>query len=257
MKILAILQARMTSSRLPGKILKSILGKPMIYREIERIRRSRKIDALVLATSNESSDDVVETLCKEENLTVFRGDRDDVLDRFYQAATSHRGDVIVRLTGDCPLIDPQIIDHVISTYLNGAYDYVSNTLQPTYPDGLDVEVFSLSCLETAWKEAKRGFHREHVTQFIVSQPGRFKMTNVTNPTDLSALRWTVDEPADFDVVTEIYGKLFPIKPAFTMNDVLSLLEASPYLKTKNACFERNEGLKKSIREDNAANVQKI
>jgi spore coat polysaccharide biosynthesis protein SpsF len=247
--VLAILQARLSSSRLPGKVLKPILGMPMLARQIERIWRAKSIDNLLIATSTDPTDDGIEELCKKINIECFRGSLDDVLDRFYQAAQLYSPKHIVRLTGDCPLCDPDLIDRVIEFHLAGDFDYTSNTIEPTYPDGLDVEVVRLSCLEQVWHCAKRPSQREHVTLFIHQNPDLFKLGNYKNTIDLSDLRWTVDEPLDFDLVSEIYAALYPQKSDFTTQDVLSLLEINPQLKYTNLYYQRNEGLQKSLHLD--------
>ncbi|MGB9855722.1 MAG: aminotransferase class III-fold pyridoxal phosphate-dependent enzyme [Caldisericum exile] len=248
-KILAILQARVSSTRLPGKVLKPILGKPMLALQIERILQSKKIEKLVVATSSDASDDKIEDLCNELKLPCFRGKLDDVLDRFYQASLIWQPEHIVRLTGDCPLIDPDIIDQLILFYLDGDYDYVSNALEPTFPDGLDVEIFRYFALEEAWKEAKLPSQREHVTPFINSHPDKFKIANFKNHIDLSHHRWTVDEPEDFELIKIIYEKLYPHNPNFRMSDILKFLENHPELIDLNKKFKRNEGYEKSLKED--------
>ena len=254
--ILAILQARVTSSRLPGKVLKPIMGRPMLALQIERVLQAKQIDQLVIATSTDPSDDDLENLCRQINILCFRGSLNDVLDRFYQAAKSWQPQHVVRLTGDCPLIDPEIIDAVIDFYLAGGYDYAANSVQPTFPDGLDVEVFRFSLLEQAWKEATLSSQREHVTPFIHQQPERFRIGHYQNAEDLSHLRWTVDEPEDFDLVTRIYELLYPLNPKFRMMDVLAQLQQRTDLVTINQKFERNEGLKKSLNEDRRHNTMK-
>ncbi|MBI5141425.1 MAG: glycosyltransferase family protein [Nitrospirae bacterium] len=247
--ILAILQARVSSTRLPGKVLKNIINQPMLLRQIERIRRAGLIDKLIVATSIDQTDNPVEILCKDNDIAYYRGSLDDVLDRFYQAAKPFKADHIVRLTGDCPLTDPALIDDLISYHLHSGYDYISNTLEPTFPDGLDVEVFRCNCLEQAWKEAVLPSQREHVTPFIYQQSDRFKIGNFKNTVDLSRLRWTVDEPADFELISIIYNKLYSANPEFTTNDILALLDSYPVLKTMNTHYERNEGMKKSLDQD--------
>ncbi|MCL6557416.1 MAG: glycosyltransferase family protein [Firmicutes bacterium] len=247
--ILAILQARVSSTRLPGKVLKPILGEPMLIRQIERVRRARRVDYLLVATSVDPSDDPIEKLCKENNVDCFRGNLDDVLDRFYKASRQFLPEHVVRLTGDCPLADPRLIDEIILHHLNGNYDYTSNTLEPTYPDGLDVEIFRFSCLEQAWREAFLPSQREHVTPFIYQHPDRFKIAGVKNSTNLAALRWTVDEPEDFALVSKIYEALYPSNPGFTTEDILSFLKEHPELLTLNSSYERNEGYQKSLRKD--------
>ena len=249
MKTLAILQARVTSSRLPGKVLKPIMGRPMLALQIERVLRSKNIDQLIIATSTDRSDDRLATFCLDMNVHCYRGSLKDVLDRFYQAAQTCKPDHIVRITGDCPLIDPEVIDEVIAFYLNGDYDYASNSVEPTFPDGLDVEIFRFSALEGAWKEACLPSQREHVTPFIHQQPNRYRIGHYKNTEDLSHLRWTVDEPEDFDLVNKIYEELYPAEPNFRMADVLHLLQQRPEWLTINKQFERNEGFIKSLHED--------
>jgi spore coat polysaccharide biosynthesis protein SpsF len=248
-KILAILQARVSSTRLCGKVLLPVLGEPMLARQMERVLRARRFNTLLVATSSDPSDDPIEVLCKERGVVCFRGKLDDVLDRFYQAAKPLQPDHVVRLTGDCPLADPELIDQVISFHLQGGFDYTSNALEPSYPDGLDVEVFRFACLEQAWNEALLPSQREHVTPFIHSQPHRFKIGCFKSPVDLSQLRWTVDEAEDFELVARIYGLLYPQHPRFGMNEVLALLEAYPELKDMNTSHTRNEGFEKSLGED--------
>ncbi|TFV91754.1 spore coat protein [Oxalobacteraceae bacterium OM1] len=250
--ILAILQARTSSSRLPGKVLKSIVGQPMLARQLERVRRSARLDRIVVATSTDPSDDTIATLCADLGVDCSRGSLNDVLDRFYQTALPYRPQHVVRLTGDCPLADPILIDEVIDFYRDGKYDHVSNAGDPpTFPDGLDVEVFPFTALEAAWHEATLPSEREHVTPFIYNHPERFKLGQYRNETDLSALRWTVDEPADFELVSKLYEALYPADPAFTTQDVLRLLEQRPEYKTLNTQFRRNEGYAKSVLADAA------
>jgi len=247
--ILVIVQARVSSSRLPGKVIRPLLGKPMILRQIERLKRIKQLDKLILATSTDPSDDRLAEVCVRDGIECFRGNLDDVLDRFYQAALQYRPDYIVRLTGDCPLADPELIDEVISFTLKGSYDYGCNCLEPTYPDGLDVEMFRFSCLETAWKEATLPSQRQHVTPFIIQQTDRFRIACMKNDIDLSSLRWTVDELADFDLITLIYEALYSGIPEFVTVDILNLLKERPYLQKLNSAINRNEGYAASLLED--------
>lgn len=247
--ILAILQARMSSTRLPGKVLKPILGKPMLVRQLERVRRAGRIDRLIVATSTDPSDDPIEALCRDEGVEYYRGKLDDVLDRFYQAAAPLRPNHVVRLTGDCPLADPVIIDQVCEFYLEGGFDYATNALQPTFPDGLDIEICRFECLEQAWREAVLPSHREHVTPFIHKNPQRFRIGHFRGDADLSNLRWTVDEPDDFSLVTNIYEALYPVDPGFDTAAILTLLAKFPEWKTANTKHQRNEGGKKSLLAD--------
>jgi spore coat polysaccharide biosynthesis protein SpsF len=176
----------------------------------------------------------------------FRGSEDDVLDRYYRAASQAHPSHVVRLTADCPLADPDVIDQTVEFGLSGGFDYASNTLRPTWPDGLDVEVMTFQALETAWRDTTSPVDREHVTQFIVKHPERFSHGSLENDVDLSAMRWTVDEPRDFEFVTRVYEFLYPAKPAFTTADVLALLHECPELMELNRGIERNEGLRLSI-----------
>ncbi|MEW5943436.1 MAG: glycosyltransferase family protein [Pseudomonadota bacterium] len=249
MKILAILQARFSSTRLPGKVLKPILGKPMLRHQIERIRRARRIDKLMVATSAHPSDDALQKLCAEAGITCHRGSLDDVLDRFYQAARTQGVEYVVRLTGDCPLADPAVIDRVVDACLESGADYASNVFPPTYPDGLDVEVFRFAALERAWREGRLPSEREHVTPYIHQHPELFRQVNVSQENDLSALRWTVDNPADFEFVREVYEALYPHNPAFATADILDLLARRPELGKINTHLQRNEGYAKSLAED--------
>ncbi|NDI84638.1 cytidylyltransferase domain-containing protein [Undibacterium crateris] len=247
--ILAILQARCSSSRLPNKVLKPILGVPMIARQLERVQRAHLIDHLVVATSDSSSDDPLAALCEDLQISCFRGSLNDVLDRYYQAAASINPDHIVRLTGDCPLADPSVIDMVIEAHLLSGADYTANCVQSSFPDGLDVEICKFSVLQQAWEEAKLVSQREHVTLFINQQSDRFKVHHVHAREDLSHLRWTVDNPEDFELVSRIYFNLYRQNPHFTTEDVLALISKEPELFNINQHLERNEGLQKSLQND--------
>jgi spore coat polysaccharide biosynthesis protein SpsF len=254
--ILCIIQARMSSTRLPGKVLKPILGIPMLLRQIERVHRSKRIDQVILATSNTVDDDPIEELCEKNKIAIYRGSLNDVLDRFYQAALLTKPSHVVRITGDCPVIDPSIVDQVIRLHLEGDYDYTSNIQVPTYPDGLDVEVFRFTALEKAWQEAALPSEREHVTPFIRNHPELFRHGSIQNSIDLSGLRWTVDEAEDFEVIRQVYETLYPQKNDFGMTDILRLMDERPELQVMNQKFMRNEGYQKSLRKDAEALAQK-
>jgi len=249
MKTIAILQARMSSSRFPGKVLLELFGRPMLARQIDRVRRAEMIDRLVIATSNQAEDSAIEDLCREIGLKCFRGSLDDVLDRFFQCARSQDPDHVVRLTGDCPLADPAIIDRVVRFHLGGDFDYTSNVLEPTWPDGLDVEVMKFRCLADAHAEAELPSEREHATSFIYKRPERYRLGSVTQAEDQSSVRLTVDEPEDFQMVSEIYETLYPRNPAFGLDDVMDLLTKTPEILGLNNKFERNEGLRRSEQND--------
>jgi spore coat polysaccharide biosynthesis protein SpsF len=249
MQVLMILQARYNSSRLPGKVLKPILGKPMLAHQIERLQTVQHCNKLIVATSKMSSDDAIEQLCKYLAVDCYRGDLDDVLDRYYQASIPYNPDHIVRVTGDCPLIDSEIVDQVINFHINSQFDYTSNCIPPTLPDGLDVEVFTYSALKEAWLNSKLPSEREHVTPYIRNNPQSFSVQNFFYKQDYSHLRWTVDEAEDFELVTEIYQALYIKKPNFGLNDILTLLDSTPNLTHINQKYKRNEGFIKSQAKD--------
>ncbi|HEX2653026.1 MAG TPA: glycosyltransferase family protein [Xanthobacteraceae bacterium] len=244
--VLAVLQARTTSSRLSGKVLADLEGAPMILRQIERISRARRIDKLVLATSADASDDRLANVLKAANISVWRGSLDDVLDRFASAVRGTKPRHVVRLTGDCPLADPQIIDAVIEQHVDSDADITTNALEPTLPDGLDVEVMRADVLLTAAAEAALTFEREHVTQFLYRRPDRFRIAHYRHPRDFSGLRWTVDEPEDLAFVRAVFGALYRSQPDFGLEDVLALLARRPELSAINSGFQRNEGLARSM-----------
>ncbi len=247
--IVALLQARYSSTRLPGKVLKPILGQPMLARQIERLRRARACQTLVVATSDHPEDSAIAELCRSLGVACHRGSLTDVLDRMYQAALPYSPSHVVRLTGDCPLADWTVIDRVVDLAMEGDYDYASNTIPPTFPDGLDVEVMRFQSMQTAWREATLPSEREHVCPFLHTRPERFRLGNLSNPQDLSGLRWTVDEPADFDFVSAVYEALYPGNSAFTTADILDLTRRAPELSGINQGYLRNEGYLKSLAED--------
>jgi spore coat polysaccharide biosynthesis protein SpsF len=221
MRILTILQARMSSTRLPGKVMRPILGRPMMARQIERLRRARRIGDLVVATSVEAGDDVVADCAEELGCLVFRGSLADVLARYAGALERHGpADHVVRVTADCPLTDWRVIDQVIERHLAAGADYTSNTVERTYPKGLDVEIVRAPLLLQAATEAKDPYEREHVTPFFYFRPERFRIEQVTQAVDQNLLRWTVDTPADFAFTEAVYQALYPTKPDFLSEDVL-------------------------------------
>jgi len=217
----------MSSTRLPGKVMKKIIGRPMLELQIERILQSETLDKLIVATSTAKDDDVIVELCRKIEIDYFRGSLDDVLGRYYQAAKYYRAEHIVRLTGDCPLTDPCVIDKVVLHYLSENCDYASNTLERTYPDGLDVEVFSFETLESAHMEAISYRDREHVVPFIKRGTDRFRLCSICQAVDLSENRWTVDVEDDFKFVVQIYESLYHENGSFAMEDILDLLKDRP------------------------------
>ncbi len=246
---LAIIQARFSSKRLPGKVLKPLVGKPMLVHQLERLQNAKHIDNLVVATSLHPSDNPIEELVLQAGFDVYRGDLEDVLSRFCGAANEYpEADTILRLTADCPLTDWAVIDAAVELYEQGQFDYVSNGAPPTWPDGLDVEVIARHVLLDAGQHAKLISEREHVTPYIHRHREKYNIGNLINSTDHSALRWTVDEQEDFDFVSEIYQRLYSKNPNFSTQEVLALLEAEPNL-VRNAHIKRNEGYKMSLARD--------
>jgi spore coat polysaccharide biosynthesis protein SpsF len=248
-KIIAIVQARLESTRLPGKTMMDIMGRPMLWHVINRLKQSRRLTDIVIATTTNEKDKAIVRLARENSVKSYAGNEEDVLDRYYQAAIKFKTDVIVRLTADCPLIDPEIVDKVIEYFLSGNSDYVSNTVKPSYPDGLDTEVFSFGSLQRAWEEAKLKSEREHVTAYLWKHPELFKIGNVKNDIDLSRFRWTVDIDEDLQFVREIYQRLYIEDRIFYMEDVLKLLKQHPELLAINSSSTRNQGYAKSLSED--------
>jgi spore coat polysaccharide biosynthesis protein SpsF len=238
----------MTSTRLPGKILADVAGKPLLYHVVTRAQRARTLDLVVVVTTDRPSDDPTERFCLDRGVNCFRGSEDDVLDRYHRAAEKFAAETIVRLTADCPLLDPGVIDTGVTLFKAGNYDYICNDNPPTYPDGLDVEVFRRDALVRAWREARLPSEREHVTPYIWKQPGLFRLGRFANDTDYSKLRWTVDEPADLEFVRRVYAH-FGTSTQFGMTDVLELLRQQPEILEVNAGFERNEGYLESLKED--------
>ena len=206
---------------------------------------------VAVATSDHPDDQPIEDLCRTLDIAVFRGSLDDVLDRMVRAARPHAPGWMVRLTGDCPLADPQVIDGVIGAGIGADADYCSNALTPSFPDGLDAECIRFSVMEQAWREATLPSEREHVTPFVHGHPERFKVREFRNSDDLSGLRWTLDEPADFVFISKVFEHLYPHNPGFGMADVLALLHQHPGLAALNSGILRNEGYLKSLAADPA------
>ena len=249
MTVVAVLQARMSSYRLPGKVLMPILGRPMLAHQIERLLRCRGFDMLAVATSEAPEDAAIVALCEEVGVACIRGSLDDVLDRVYRTARRYYADHVVRLTGDCPLADPEVIERVVRFHLDHGFDYTTNVFPPSWPDGLDVEVVKFQCLEEAWREARLPSEHEHVTSFIETRPERYQRGNVEWESNFAHLRWTVDEPEDFELVRRIYTSLYPGNPTFATADVLALIEAEPDLARINAGIDRNAGFVKALAAD--------
>lgn len=250
--IYAIIQARMGSTRLPGKVMLDLCGHPVIAHVVNRLNESNFIDKIIIATSLDSNNQPIIDFCKETNIDYFVGSEDDVLDRYYQTAINNKindDDIIIRITSDCPLIDPFVVDKVIEEHISNKNDYTTNVIECTYPDGLDCEVFNFNVLKEAWINANLSSQREHVTLYIRDNPDKFKLGNVKNNKDLSSLRWTLDEKEDFIFINEVYENLFDNDSFFSMDDIVHLLNEKPELLDINSKFTRNEGLIKSLKED--------
>jgi glutamate-1-semialdehyde-2,1-aminomutase len=247
MKIVAIIQARMGSTRLPRKVLMEICGKPLLWHVVNRVSYSKYISQIVIATSTNPKDDEIEKFAKKYNINIFRGSENDCLDRYYKAAKKYKADVVVRITADCPLICPEIIDRVISEYIKGKFDYVTNSIIYTYPDGVDVEVFSFETLKKAWEEAKDPVEREHVTVYIRNS-GKFKIKNVVNdkPVDPQGYKWSVDRIEDLEFVREVYKHLYKDNEIFSYDDIMDLLNRYPEIKNINSNSLVDEGYYRSL-----------
>lgn len=247
MNVIAIIQARMSSSRLPGKVLLPLVGRPVLDHVVSRVRCCKTVHQVIVATSIDSSDDVIETWCNIHNVVSYRGSLNDVLDRYYQAAKRYQADVIVRITADCPVIDPVIVDEVVKGYLNGGYEFYG--LSGEFPDGLDCTVFSFSALQRAWKESVLPSEREHVGPYIEKHPELFISGGLLKFNGLSHYRWTLDEPRDYEFLKIVFDSLYQNNSVFLAQDVLSLLEKHPQLTLINNEIVRNEGYLTSLETD--------
>lgn len=232
MKIVVIVQARTSSTRLPDKVMKPIIGKPVLQLQLERISAASMPDEVVIATTTSPSDQPITDLCRRIGFSYYCGDMNDLLDRHYQAALAANADVVVKIPSDCPLIDPRIIDKVISYFIehSSEYDFVSNLHPPTYPDGNDVEVFHFAALEKAWKEAKQDFEREHTTPYFWDNPELFRIGNIEWESGLDysmTHRFTIDYLEDYFFVKAVYQELFPINQMFSLDEILYLLDTRP------------------------------
>lgn len=248
MKIVVIIQARMGSSRFPGKMLKPLADRPVIEWVYDRVRAIPGLDAVVVATTTTPADDPLADHCRLRSMPVFRGNENDVLDRYYQAAKEFQADMIMRITGDCPFLDPQESRKVVDAFLQmPACNYASNNTPPTYPDGLDTEVVSFQALEWMWKNAHDTHYREHVTYYIRSHQDQFRVAVVKNAVDLSAQRWTLDEMADYIKLSAIAEELGRRKQSGSLREILAVLHDNPDIDAVNRHIGRDEGLEKSLR----------
>jgi len=255
LKIVAIIQARMGSLRMPGKVLKPILGKPMLWHVVERVKRAKLINQVVVATSTNPEDKKLVDFCKTNNIEVFKGSENDVLDRYYQCAKKYHADFIVRITADCPLIDPSLIKKLILVFKGRNLDYlaistgagVSHLNVNKYPQGLDCEIFTFPSLSEAWKKARKPFEREHVTPYFYNNPDKFLLGQLTCYENLSHLRWTVDQENDLELVKKLISKIK--KRPILISDIIEVLKNEPELIKINIDNQYNEGYLKSLKDD--------
>ena len=248
--IYAIIQARMGSSRLKGKVLMPIGSRAVIQHIVDRLKLSVRIDRICVATSISEQDDILHEYCRNNGIPCFRGSENDVLARYYEAAVdcgAKNGDHIVRITGDCPFIDPEICDKVVELALGTDADYVSNGLEITFPNGVDCEVFRFETLVKMHLEAKYRFEREHVTQYAIRNPDKIDVKSLTSPQNYGSERWTLDNPEDYEFLCHVYDGIG--EEYFSMAEIISYLDKNPELRKINSHIRRNEGLLKSIREE--------
>jgi len=247
-KVTAIIQARMTSTRLPGKVFMKVMGRPLLSYQIERLRFSKRIDDIIIATTTNKEDGPIAKLAQKEGLNFYRGSEDDVLDRYYQTAKKYNVKNIMRLTADCPLIDPDICDSIANVYFESGVDYIRTG--ETFAEGLDCEIISFSVLTKAWQESILNAEREHVTLYILNHPKLFKIMVKENEADDSRYRMTVDEEEDFLVVKTILENLYKGNNSyFTVKEIKSYLETHPEVYRLSSNITRNEGLLKSLQDD--------
>lgn len=252
--IAAIIQARLGSSRLPGKVMREVNGRPLLSYMLERVAFAKSIGQLAVATTDKPQDGEIEVFCGSQGIHVYRGSEDDVLDRYYRCAAPLKPEAVVRLTSDCPLIDPSVIDEVVGVFQSGNYDYVANTAPPvgTYPDGMDVEVFSFAALERAWRETTKPSDREHVTFCFWQNPHLYRTRRHDLLEDLSKYRLTVDYPEDLELIRSVVTALYPQKRNFSLADILDFLRRNPDVLGLNTSRAWNEGWQSAFEKDKQA-----
>ena len=235
MRTVVTVEARMRSTRLPGKVLRPILGRPILSLMIQRLKRVRQADHIVIATTDNPADDAIADLARQLAVSWFRGSEEDVLDRVLKAAQSVNAELVVETTGDCPLIDPGVVDQLIATFKTNSVDYCSNVLSRTYPRGMDTQVFPVAVLARVAELTQDRADREHVSLYIYEHPERFRLLNVASgfPPGVADLRLTVDTPEDLDLVERVYQELYPTNPEFTLADILALFDRGPELRLIN------------------------
>lgn len=239
----------MGSTRLPNKVMMDLGGKTILEQVVTRVSQSKFVDDIIVATTIGKQDLSIVSFCASQGFRVFVGSEDDVLDRYYQAARLLKPENVIRITSDCPMIDPEIVDLIGHQHVLAKVDYSSNTLEETYPDGLDAEIFTFASLGLAWREAVLKSDREHVTPFIKKNPNKFKLLSVKNDTNISHMRWTIDQIEDYNFLSEIFSNLYPKNPNFRTKDVLEEISRHPHLAKINSGIVRNEGYLNSLKKD--------
>ena len=257
MDMIAIIQARTESTRLPDKVLLDLEGKPVLEHVINRAQASNYITNVFVATTIKKADLKIVKLCAERQVNVFCGSEDDVLDRYYQVARLVRPKHVVRITADCPVIDPMIVDKVIELHIKENADYTSNTFGETYPDGQDVEVFTFEALKESWKNARLASEREHVAPYMRNHTEIFRHASLNYKENLSIKRWTIDNKEDYEFLKIVFKNLYHHNPLFGMNDILDFLGKNPEIERINMPIMRNEGYAKSLREDRMLNLENV
>lgn len=237
--ISAIIQARVGSTRLPNKVFAEIEGKPLLWHVVNRLRKSKYLDSIIIATTTNFKDEIIEDWARENGIQCFRGSENNVLKRYYDAAKKYDANVIVRITADDPFKDYRVMDQVIEKYLSENADFACNNNPPTFPEGLDIEVFSIEAITKAYNNAESSFEKEHVTQYFYKNPVDFKISVVSNTDDLSYLRWTIDEEKDLEMARRVYEKLFAEKQIFLMKDILELIKKHPEIPHINDTVNRS------------------
>jgi spore coat polysaccharide biosynthesis protein SpsF len=235
-----IIQARLGSTRLPNKVLKDLCGRPVLWHVVNRVKQAKRISEIIIATTTLPEDDTIEKFCQDNGIKFYRGSSENVLSRYFETAKKYNAETVIRITSDCPVIDPVLLDSMIEEYFKSGADYMSNSLVRTFPRGLDVEIFSFALLEKAYREASKQYELEHVTPYIYQHPELFKLKNYANDADFSFHRWTLDTDEDYKLISEIYNELYPANNLFLWKDILKLFEMRPELIEINKHIEQKK-----------------
>lgn len=247
--VLAIIQARTGSTRLPGKVLLDLAGKSALEHVIERMRCCRLVDDFIVATTISRQDLSIVNLCAELGVRVYCGSEEDPLERYFQAARLFGGDHIIRIKADCPAIDPNVVDQAVRLHLATGADYTTNTVERTYPVGQDVEILTRQTLLQLWRDAKLYSEREHITLYIQKHPDKFHTEHLKWKTDYSHKRWTMDNPEDYEFLRVVFQALYPKNPVFSMEDILQYLTLHPELENLNGHIPVDAGVQRSLMYD--------